>query len=62
MLTKGVKIMKEYKYKVTWKDWLGVEHTKYYVTAKSAINKTFQVFGWYKNGRCVRITDNHKVL
>ena len=54
--------MREYKYKVTWKDWLGEEHTKYYVTAKSAINKTFRVFGWYKNGCCIRISGNHKIL
>ena len=54
--------MREYKYKVTWKDWLGEEHVKYYVNIESAINKTFRVFGLYKNGRCIRISANHKVL
>lgn len=60
--TKKEVTMKQYKYKVMWKDWLGEEHTKYYVTAEGAINKTVRVFGLYKNGSCIRISDNHKVL
>ena len=42
--------MREYKYKVTWKNWLGEEHVKYYVNVESAINKHSVYSGGIKMG------------
>lgn len=54
--------MREYKYKVTWQDCLGQEHSKLYVTVESAIRKTFAVYSWFKNGKCIRLSDNKQIL
>lgn len=54
--------MREYKYKVIWQDYLGQERSKLYVTVESAIKKTFAVYGWFKNGKCIRLSDNKQIL
>ena len=33
-----------------------------YKTAGRAISKCFEVYGWYKNGECIRESDNTKIL
>ena len=48
-------------YIVKWRDYCGNEHTKTYKTAGRAIKKCFEVYGWYKNGECLR-QDGTKVL
>lgn len=50
------------KYQVNWIDCTGVKHTKLYKTIESAIKKTFAVYGWYKNGECIRLADGKKIL
>ena len=49
-------------YIVKWRDYCGNEHTKTYKTAGRAIKKCFEVYGWYKNGECIRECDNTKIL
>ena len=49
-------------YIVKWHDYCGNEHTKRYKTAGRAISKCFEVYGWYKNGECIRESDNTKIL
>lgn len=48
-------------YIVKWRDYCGNEHTKTYKTVGRAIKKCFEVYGWYKNGECLR-QDGTKVL
>lgn len=54
--------MTDYKYSVTWMDCAGAIHTKLYRTVEGAIKKTFAVYGWYKNGVCIRLSDNVVIL
>ena len=49
-------------YIVKWHDYCGNEYTKRYKTAGRAISKCFEVYGWYKNGECIRERDNTKIL
>ena len=49
-------------YIVKWHDYCGNEHTKHYKTAGWAIRKWFEVYDWYKNGECIRESDNTKIL
>ena len=49
-------------YIVKWHDYCGNEHVKRYKTASGAIRKCFEVKGWYKNGECIRESDNTKIL
>lgn len=54
--------MRQYKYKVIWVDCIGEEHSKLYVNIETAIKKTFAVYSWFKNGSCIRLSDNEKIL
>lgn len=49
-------------YIVKWHDYCGDKHTKRYKTIGGAIRKCFEVNGWYKNGECIRESDNAKIL
>ena len=49
-------------YKVIWQDWCGNEHEKIYKNVGIAIKKCFSVYGWYKNGKVIRLSDNKKIL
>lgn len=49
-------------YIVKWVDYCGNEHEKTYKKIETAIKKTFDIFGWYKNGCCIRATDGEKIL
>lgn len=60
--TKLIAKMRTYKYKVIWTDCAGEEHRKLYVSIETAIKKTFAVYGWYKNGACIRLSDNTVIL
>lgn len=50
------------KYLVRWKDYCGNIHEKQYKTVNRAIKKLFAVYGWYKNGECIRVADGQKIL
>lgn len=50
------------KYLVKWRDYVGNEQSKEYKTIGRAIKKTFAVYGWFKNGECIRIADGKKIL
>lgn len=48
-------------YIVKWVDFCGNKHQKTYKRIETAIKKTFAVYGWFKNGECLR-ADGSKVL
>lgn len=50
------------RYKVIWQDFCGNVHEKKYKNVGISIKKCFSVYGWYKNGQVIRISDNKKIL
>lgn len=61
--TENLKIKGDDKmYMVKWRDWCGNEHTKIYKTIERAIKKCFDVYGWYKNGECIKVSNGEKIL
>lgn len=50
------------KYLVRWVDYQGNARQKAYKTIEGAIKKNFAVYGWFKNGECIRISDGAKIL
>lgn len=49
-------------YKVIWKDGCGNVNEKIYKYIGCAIKKCFHIYGWYKNGKVIRMSDNKKIL